>query len=298
MEENDVKKALFSYIKKKHRVVKREYELPEIGRVDFISFDWKNEFEVNIQGYECKGSRSPKSIVQTLREQISEYQKIIPKMFLVLNSKKIDEIKYLCELNGIGFINVTENKKINIVHESPDPPQQQLDNSLFESLRMRAAMFLTFIELFGGEIKMGNNWCSTSEVPKEPQYNIWQNSYNDNVNFSVNLENSRRVLKRVNLNKLHKKLIELHEGYRLDAWIKKYHVPRVDTAMSLYENMAQDVELEDLKYLKKRSEKEVLHMQIKTALWDIDEILPRKKYLKKINSAIETLEPIHLILSS
>lgn len=298
MRESGVKKFLYDFLQMRHSVVLEEFNLPIGGRIDYLSFDWEDEYEIGIRGFECKGSPFLASVARILREQISDYQNVVPKVYLVLSSKKLKDLQYLCSLNGVGLVNVNENGEINIVKDSPKPPQPLLKNDYFEPLRALAAMFLTFKESFGENLRQGYNWCSTPEKNTEVQFNTWYSYNTGYVNFSVNLENSRKVMKRIDLKHLQTELFSLPSNYWVRAWLENYYAPRRRVRVSLFKREPSQVNLEDLEYLKRRSAKELVHFQIATHLWSYDELLPKRVHEDRLNSTRKNLSSIHHVMST
>lgn len=296
MKENEVKRVLYTFLKNHYSIVLKEYDLPVGGRIDYLSFNWEDNYEIRICGFECKGSPPPIMAARILREQVSGYQNVVPIIYLVLSSNRLQELKYLCQLNSVGLINVDEKRRVNIAQEAPKPPQPMLKSAHFEQLRTKAAMFLSFKECFGGKLRQGNNWLSTPEKNTEVQFNTW---YSDDgyINFSVNLENSRYVMTRINLQRLQKQLSSLPIGYWVDAWLENFYAPRTSVDLPLFEREASQVELEDLKYLADRSVREVVHFQVRTHLWRHDELLPRRIHTDRLCRAKEQLSPIHNMMS-
>jgi len=296
MEETEVKRALDNFLKRRYTVVLKEYDLPMGGRIDYLSFNWEDDYEIGIRGFECKGSPYSFSVLKILREQVSGYQNVVPTVYLVLSSNKLQELKNLCNLNRVGLINVDKKGKVDVVQEAPKPPQPLLESAHFRQLRAKAAMFLSFTELFGERLRQGNNWFSTPEKNTEVQFNTWY-SRSGHVNFSVNLENSRIVMKRINLQQLRKELSCLPAGYWVGVWLKNFYAPRTSVDLPLFEREASQVELEDLKYLGNRSKREVVHFQVGTHLWYHDELLPKRVHMDRLRHAKEQLSSIHRIMS-
>lgn len=295
MKEPEVKKAVYQFLSN-NRVLNKEYDLPAGGRIDYITFDWKDEYDIEICGYECKGSPSPKTIARILGQQVAEYQKSIPQVYLVLHTKKKGQLEVLCELNGIGLLIVDDERRVEIVVKPPDPPQPLLNNHHFEQLRSTAAMFLTFKECFGRDTRKGSHWCSTPEENTEAQFNIVSYSSDRRVDFSVNLENCRRVMKTVDLKELQKEISTLPDGYWVDAWLENYYAPRIRVGMSFFRREASQVTVEDLRYLRRKATSALVHLQIATHLWSYDEFLPKQAHTDIFRSAQKQLSQAYTLL--
>lgn len=290
-----VKKAVYGFLSN-NPVLHREYDLPVGGRIDYITFNWKDEYEMEICGYECKGSPSAKTIARILGQQVADYQKSVPQVYLALHTEKEGKLEVLCELNGVGLLIVGDRGEVEIVVKPSDPPQPLLNNIYFEQLRSAGAMFLTFKECFGKDIRTGKNWCSTPEESTEAQFNIVSYSSERKVDFSVNLENCREAMKTVDVEKLHKEISTLPRGYWVDAWLENYYAPRVSVGMALFKREAWQVTVENLRYLRRKASSALVHLQIATHLWSYDEFLPKQAHANILHDAHKQLLNIHDIL--
>lgn len=317
LSEENVKKVLGEYLKAKGGLYYSEFNLPTARKIDFISFRWEKDYEIEICGYECKGTISAKTAARTLREQVADYQKAVPKMYLVANSREEEKenIKTLCSLNDVGFLLVTDQKEISKERiEAPKERHLILDDDYHTTLRTSAAMFLSFRECFNDMLReppregKGERiqspmhitlyWCSTpTKTNSEVQYNCGYIKESGTVYSSVNLENSRRVLKEIDLKQLTQELTSLSDEYWIKSGITNYPVPRMGLYTSLIKINASSVKIDDLTYLKERSHNEVVWFQAGKDLWSCDEMLPRRVHVSRVRQAREELSSVHQIMS-
>lgn len=100
------------------------------------------------------------------------------------SDKQLEDIKRLCEISKVGLI-VTQGGKVEVVCEPPEI--NPLDHEGYAySVRARAAMFLSFRQVFDNEIKFRHWWCSTKDrVQYTAEY--WGAS----IRLGINIENIR-----------------------------------------------------------------------------------------------------------
>lgn len=303
LKESAVTKLLGNYLKTKSGLYYPQFHLTTGRRIDFVSFKWENDYEIEICGYECKGTITAKAAAKTLREQVADYQKVIPKMYLVANSKDKEKIKTLCSLNGVGFLLVThkeipEDEKV----EAPKERQILLDDSYFKPLRAIAAMFLSFRECFEDRLeeekpREGTYWCSTPEPNDKVQYNCGYDEDSKTVYCSVNLEHSRKVMKKIDLQRLGEELLSLPDEYWVRIGVKHFPAPMRPIISPLIQMKTSSLTIDDLSYLRERSRKNVIWFQTGKDLWSYDEILPRRVHVSRIKQARAELSDVHQIMS-
>jgi len=296
MDETFVKKYLNDYLKNKNISYESEFSLLSGGRVDFLSYYWKNDYEISINGYECKGNPSPYSVAKIIREQIMEYQKAIQKTYLVVGSSRINELNTLCRVNSVGLINIKQDGSIKIIVEPPEERHLFLEDTAYKNLRSISAMYLTFEEKFGSKLRKGSYWRSTPEPNNEAQFNMGYAEDTGSVYFSINIENSLKILNRINLKRLHSELINLSDDYWINAGITIYHVPRKGIYTTIINTSVTEIEMADLEYLKEKAQDNIVFLQITTNVWDSYEILSRRIYLSRVEIAMEQLYNIKNIM--
>lgn len=311
LDEIKVKKLLDHYLKGQGGLIYPEFCLPTGRKIDFISFRWKTDYEIEICGYECKGTPSAKTAARTLKGQVAEYQKAVPKMYLVANSREKENIPILCCLNGVGFLNVTLDEVSEKVKPSSER-QTVLDDKYFKPLRTTAAMFLSFMECYKDKLKgkkprKGIYWVSTPEPNDKVQYNCGYKEDSGTVYSSVNIENSRRVLRKIDLEWLKKALTCLSDEYWIRGGLTNRPAPFTPLYTSLIQMNVSSLTLMDLMFLRKRADqalenyrkgnKETVWLNVGKDLWSCEEVLPRRAHFNRVKQAREELSDVYQILS-
>lgn len=300
MKEKDVKKRVRDDLQRKFDFVKEEFSFSE-GRIDLIAFRWKEDdpYYIDSVGVECKGEvKYPKQIYGLLSEQLVRYLKVLPKVYLASSkpesSEVLDAIKVLCRLNNVGYITVEQEVKYELPIEAPWTAM--LNGGYFEEVRTRAAMFLSFQNVFGRNLLLGPTWCSTPEPSGRVQYNAFQGW--EECRLGVNIENAGKIITRLDIERLHDLIKQETSGAEFRIWHERYHGPGQRTGIPLIQKKTENVSLEDLSYIKKKAREGVtLHMSISVPIW-ISEALSRDEHERRMELAKETLKPLHDYLSS
>lgn len=303
MEETEVKKHLNEHLGTLDGLMYKEFGLTTGLRIDFVYLEWADEYEIEISGYECKGTVSPASVVKTLREQIAQYQRVVPRMYLVANAREKDKTKTLCSLSGVGLVQVEQSGIVEVC-EAPNERQLPLEDAHYKPLRSVAAMFLSFRECFrdllGKPPRKGIKvpyWCSTPESNDTIQYNCMYDQDFESTCCTVNLENSKKVLKRVDMNQLGEELSKLPEEYWFRAGVTHYYAPRSPLYTPLIQDTASSLTISELSYLQTRSQNQIVWLQVGRAVWNCNELLPRAAHLRRLKNAREALSAVHQTMS-
>ncbi len=303
VKEKDVKKQVREDLQEKFDFVKEEFPFSE-GRVDLVGFRWKegDPYHIDCVSVECKGEiKYPKQIYGLLSEQLARYLKVLPNVYLASSKPKsqdvLDAVKVLCKLNNLGYITVEEEVKYELSIEGPWTAMLDGDRYVNE-IRTKAAMFLTFQDVFGKDSRLGPTWCSTPEPNDKVQYNAWQRQ--DECRLGVNIENAGKVIGRFDAAYLHKLIKQESLGAvsLIHIWHERYHGPGQRTGITLFQKLTEEIRSDDLIYIKKKaSDGARLHMGISTLVWK-NEVLSRDEHKKRMELAKELLKPLHDYLSS
>lgn len=299
MKEKEVTSHLVAYLKYQQLWTKSQFKLTTGRIIDLLSLRWLDEYEIEICGYECKGEETARSIERVVLEQVADYQRVIPKVFLVTDTKDVDEARTICRINEVGFILVND-EGVAEIEQPPESRQLRLNEFHFRQLRTIAAMFLAFedcfLDLLGNkESRKGSNWCSTPEGNHQVQFTSGYDYHRETVYFAVNLENSKRILSRVNLEVLESEISKLPTNYWMKSGVRRF-IGRSET--TIIETPTQLVKKEDLEYIKDKAiSGQVVWLQIGANIWNSREFLPRRNHIERLKVVRQELSVVHEIMA-
>jgi len=293
VQEKDVEKSVAQYLNMKKYFVLPQFETCE-GRVDIAAFKWKSNYEIDSIGVECKATTNPKAIMKTLREQISNYQKYFPKVYLAIPDGGVNKvIKTLCKSSDVGYIAVMSTKEAKVKLDPPNLNPVFDDSSYCSEVFAKAVMFLSFTSIFGSDVlySSGRAWISTKG---KVGFNLVQEA--DYADFGVNVEDTRKVLENVNEKNLYSFFKnETLKDARLWVAKEKYFGPGFRTGLTLIHKNVTDVKIRDVAYIFRatRSGDTNLHLGVHKEVWKNWQQLDRKSYEERIRRARDELSPLY-----
>ena len=300
MNEVEVRERVNAWLAAQHyEFVSREFGI-EGGRLDFLAARWlEREYEIEAVGVECKGETHAGEVWRIANEQLGRYARCVPKLYLacsVGNAHQREEFAVLCRAAGVGFFGVGSGE--------PDVRKPRVEiNSRFdwvrymEEVRSRVALFLTFEDEFGAELRRGQDWRSTSESNDRAQWNAEVDRAEGRCYFGVNVENSRSILHERDLSEMAKVLGGLPRETKCVAWRQVFFGLGRGVRMPLLMGTASIFAVSELEHLRRVSSKHAVSLWVGLPVWDCRDAFARALHRRRIREARDVLQPVYLCMS-
>jgi len=288
------------------RVVTTEFELEDTGRrADVVAAEWKDSHEITCVCIECKKKYRPREISEILQNQVAEYTRFFPHVFLAVPEPKKEDLKEqfrsLCSIYYAGLM-VVRGGHVEVVGSPETNPSFDHENYV-SNARSLLALYLTFVDLFPeGEVFVGKGWCCTkprdSDKPDMKQVQFNAGGFRNSMTFGVNHEDIREVA-RFPEDKLLNALSQLGQRFVVSAWLEPWPAPRGRIRFPLLSKVAPRVNKEDIDFLKTctaQQKKGNVHLNIRGRIWRDWEVISREECEERMNEAKRTLQGIYEML--
>jgi len=300
MNEAEVRKKVNAWlVDQDYKFLAREFGI-EGGRLDFLAARWlEREYEIEVVGVECKGETHAGEVWRIANEQLGRYARCVPKLYFacsVANAHQREEFAVLCRAAGVGFIGVGSAGA-----DVKDPPRDigsRLDWVRYmEEVRSRVALFLTFEDVFGADQRRGQDWCWTNEPTDRAQWSAFVDRAEGRCYFGVNVENSKRMLRELDLSEIAKVLGALPRETKCQVWRHVYFGLGRRVSMPLLMGTASMLAVGELEHLRRVSSKQTVGLWVGLPLWHCGDAWARALHGGRICEARDALKPLYLCMT-
>ena len=290
MDEDGVVRKLSAHLEKEGYLVVPQFELDK-DKIDLAAFKWKNHYELECQGIECKGRlKSAYEAIVVLQDKAPRYSEWFPSLNLALYPHEEEEtsrdLRTITNTYGWGLWEVGRD-----VHRAPSSKTgwYRLDSMKFREVRTRGAVLTTFKDIFDSKVKHTKSTYARTE--------------NDNLHYFGFFDTETRMA-RIGLAIRHTERL----GQALSR-IKKivphdfeleflYAVPKLGKERRIFQKSVGKLTNDDLNFVTNPDKEPMTftRINIKKDLWRIYDFWDRASHKRAMNSAVADLKPLFNVL--
>jgi hypothetical protein len=299
MNEAEVRKKVEAWlVDQDYKFVVREFGI-EGGRLDFLGARWlEGGYEIEVVGVECKGETYAAEVWRIANEQLGRYGRCVPKLYFacsVANPNQGEEFAILCRTAGVGFIGVG-SAGADVKHRPRDIGPRLDWVRYMEEVRSRVALFLAFEDVFGADQRRGQDWCATNEPTDRAQWGAFVDRAKGRCYLGVNVENSKRMLRKLDLSEIAKVLGALPRETKCQVWRHVFFGPGRRASMPLLMGTASMLAVGDLEHLRRVSSEQAVGLWVGLPVWDCGDALGRALHCERIRKAGDVLKPLYVCM--
>lgn len=301
MNEGEVKERVQCWLAaEQYDFITREFGI-EGGRLDFLGARWlEGEYEIEVVGVECKGETHASEAWRIANEQLGRYARCVPRLYFACSVASADQreaFAVLCRTAGVGFIGIGSAEPD--VTKPPRNIGSRLDWARYmEEVRSRVALFMTFKDEFGSDLRRGQDWCSTSEPNDRTQWNAFVDRDESRCYFGVNVENSKRILRESDLSEIAKVLAGLPQETKCRVWRQVFFGLGRGVSMPLLMGTASMLGVSELEHLRSVSGDQPVSLWVGLPVWDCRDAFGRGLHRQRICRAKDALQPVYASMSA
>jgi len=295
MNETEVKKKVEAWLAdKRYTLVVPEFSIAG-NRLDFLAARWlEGGYEITIVGVECKGETHAAEVWGIANEQLGRYARYVPKLYFACSTgKQAGQFEVLCRAVGVGFIGVKPDGA-ELKHDPVGDVGPRLDWECYMDVRVRVALFLAFEEVFGGELRLGQDWCT--RMGERPDRVHWSGNFSRSEGrcyLNVNVEHSRYMFGESNLSEILRMVGELRQEAKCEAWLNVWVGPGRRAIMPLRMGSAGLLTMNELEHLKEVSSTKAIGFSISLPVWDRNQAFGQELHRQRIREAKEVLDALY-----